>query len=141
MGRKAQRGRERPLSPANRLTTPHHSVSSAMVHPLNPAIAATFPPPVMEARRWLQGLTFSHERPLINVSQAAPVDSPPLALREALAEAAEQGVAGKAVTPFVLARVNALTGGLSLASNIELVRANARLAAAIAAAFATLSPA
>lgn len=59
-----------------------------MVHPLNPAIAATFPPPVMEARRWLQGLTFSHERPLINVSQAAPVDSPPLALREALAEAA-----------------------------------------------------
>ncbi len=56
--------------------------------PLNPAMAATFPPPVMEARRWLSGLTFAPDRPLINVSQAAPVDSPPLALRQAIAEAA-----------------------------------------------------
>lgn len=57
-------------------------------HPLNPAMAATFAPPVMEARRWLEGISFPHNRPLINVSQAAPVDSPPMALREALAEAA-----------------------------------------------------
>ncbi len=56
--------------------------------PLNPAMAATFPPPVMEARRWLSGLTFTEAKPLINVSQAAPVDSPPLGLRQALAEAA-----------------------------------------------------
>ena len=56
--------------------------------PLNPAMAATFAPPVMEARRWLQGVSFTAERPLINVSQAAPVDSPPLGLRQALAEAA-----------------------------------------------------
>ena len=56
--------------------------------PLNPAMAATFPPPVMEARRWLDGVQFTAERPLINVSQAAPVDSPPLALRQALADAA-----------------------------------------------------
>ena len=56
--------------------------------PLNPAMAATFAPPVMEARRWLTGVTFPPERPLINVSQAAPVDVPPLALRQALAEAA-----------------------------------------------------
>lgn len=48
--------------------------------------AATFAPPVMEARRWLEGVTFPPERPLINVSQAAPVDPPPLALREAMAE-------------------------------------------------------
>ncbi|MCG7518178.1 aminotransferase [Ruegeria sp. Ofav3-42] len=46
---------------------------------------ATFAPPVMEARRWLQGVEFSDDRPLINVSQAAPVDPPPLALREAIA--------------------------------------------------------
>lgn len=59
-----------------------------MTLPLNPAMAATFPPPVMEARRWLQGVTFSPDRPLINVSQAAPVESPPLGLRQALAEAA-----------------------------------------------------
>lgn len=56
--------------------------------PLNPAMAATEPPPVMEARRWLQGATFPADRPLINVSQAAPVDPPPLALRQALADAA-----------------------------------------------------
>ncbi|WP_424833565.1 aminotransferase [Ruegeria sp.] len=48
--------------------------------------SATFPPPVMEARRWLEGVTFSADRPLINVSQAAPVDPPPLALRQAMAE-------------------------------------------------------
>lgn len=59
-----------------------------MTHPLNPAMAATFAPPVMEARRWLNGVTFPPDRPLINVSQAAPVDSPPEALRRAIAEAA-----------------------------------------------------
>ena len=46
---------------------------------------ATFPPPVMEARRWLDGVAFPDDRPLMNVSQAAPVDPPPLALREAMA--------------------------------------------------------
>ncbi len=56
--------------------------------PLNPAIADTFRPPVMEARRWLQGVSFPPERPLINVSQAAPVDPPPEPLRRAMAEAA-----------------------------------------------------
>ncbi len=55
---------------------------------LNPAMAATDPPPVMEARRWAAEATFPANRPLINVSQAAPVDPPPLALRQALAEAA-----------------------------------------------------
>ncbi|NBE05973.1 aminotransferase [Paragemmobacter ruber] len=55
---------------------------------LNPAMAATFPPPVMEARRWLQGATFPPDRPLLNISQAAPVDPPPLGLRQALADAA-----------------------------------------------------
>ena len=59
-----------------------------MIHPLNPAMAGTEPPPVMEARRWLQGVNFPPERPLINISQAAPVESPPLGLRQALAEAA-----------------------------------------------------
>jgi len=59
-----------------------------MIHPLNPAMAATEPPPVMEARRWLDGVTFPPDRPLLNVSQAAPVEPPPLALRQALAEAA-----------------------------------------------------
>ena len=59
-----------------------------MTLPLNPAMAATEPPPVMEARRWIAEARFSPDRPLINVSQAAPVDPPPLALRQAIAEAA-----------------------------------------------------
>ena len=59
-----------------------------MTLPLNPAMAATEAPPVMEARRWIQGVTFPADRPLINVSQAAPVDPPPLALRQAIADAA-----------------------------------------------------
>lgn len=48
--------------------------------PLNPALAGTFPPPVMEARRWLQDADFPPDRPLINVSQAAPVEPPPQGL-------------------------------------------------------------
>lgn len=59
-----------------------------MTLPLNPAMAATFPPPVMEARRWIAGVTFPANRPLINVSQAAPMESPPLGLRQAIADAA-----------------------------------------------------
>jgi aspartate/methionine/tyrosine aminotransferase len=39
----------------------------------------------MEARRWLDGVDFT-SRPLINVSQAAPVDPPPLAMRQAMAQ-------------------------------------------------------
>jgi len=59
-----------------------------MTLPLNPALAATFAPPVMEARRWLADAVFPADRPLINVSQAAPVEPPPMALRQAMAEAA-----------------------------------------------------
>ncbi len=47
----------------------------------------TFAPPVMEARRWLDGVTFPPDRPLINVSQAAPIDPPPAPQVEAMAEA------------------------------------------------------
>ncbi|MEM6887634.1 MAG: aminotransferase [Pseudomonadota bacterium] len=50
--------------------------------------AATFRPPVMEARRWLEGVDFPPARPLINVSQAAPVDPPPEAMRQVMAEIA-----------------------------------------------------
>ncbi|MFO8125929.1 aminotransferase [Yoonia sp.] len=48
--------------------------------------AATFAPPVMEARRWLEGVAHPANRPLLNVSQAAPVDPPPAPLREAMAQ-------------------------------------------------------
>ena len=54
------------------------------------ATEATFAPPVMEARRWLDGVAFSEDRPLINVSQAAPVDPPPAPLRAAMARIVEE---------------------------------------------------
>jgi pseudouridine-5'-phosphate glycosidase len=55
---------------------------------------------------------------------------------QALAEAKAQGIAGKAVTPFLLARIKALTGGRSLATNIALVRHNAEVGARLALALA-----
>jgi len=54
----------------------------------------------------------------------------------ALKEAERAGIAGKGVTPFLLERVNAATGGASLKANIALVKNNARLAAEIAVALA-----
>ncbi len=57
-----------------------------MTLPLNPDIAATDAPAVVEAQRWLRDVTFSPDKPLINVSQAAPVDPPPKALRAFMAE-------------------------------------------------------
>ncbi|MFD1795898.1 aminotransferase [Paracoccus aurantiacus] len=56
--------------------------------PVNPTLAATFSPPVMEARRWLASASFPPDRPLINVSQAAPVDPPPEDLRRVMSDAA-----------------------------------------------------
>ena len=53
-------------------------------------------------------------------------------ITEALAEARAQGIAAKAVTPFVLDRIFTLTAGRSLAANIALVLNNARLGAAVA---------
>ena len=58
--------------------------------------------------------------------------------RTALAEADEAGVAGAAVTPFLLKRVAELTGGASLTANIALVKHNAAVGAAIAVALAQL---
>jgi pseudouridylate synthase len=59
-------------------------------------------------------------------------------IEEALAEAERQGVSGQAVTPFVLARLHERSGGRTLAVNRALIVANARLAAEVAVAFATL---
>lgn len=53
---------------------------------------------------------------------------------QALAEANVQGITGKAITPFLLARIKALTGGRSLATNIALVKHNAVVGARLAIA-------
>lgn len=54
-------------------------------------------------------------------------------IAQALAEAEDQGVSGKQVTPFLLQRIFELTDGRSLETNIALVKNNAKLAAKIAA--------
>ncbi|MHC1786376.1 MAG: pseudouridine-5'-phosphate glycosidase [Christensenellales bacterium] len=56
------------------------------------------------------------------------------AIAQALAQADQQGIKGKEITPFLLAKVTELTGGHSLESNIQLVYSNVALAARIAAA-------
>jgi len=71
-------------------------------------------------------------------AHALPHEVIDTAIEAALRDAAAQGVTGKAVTPFLLARVNELTGGNSLAANIALILNNARLAAAIAVELAAL---
>lgn len=71
----------------------------------------------------------------IPLSDLAPL------IEEAQSDAAAQGVAGKAVTPFLLDRLRALTAGRTLTANAALVRANARLGAAIAQQIATQSAA
>ncbi|NWK76550.1 pseudouridine-5'-phosphate glycosidase [Aquitalea sp. LB_tupeE] len=70
---------------------------------------------------------------------AMPSDKIDAAIEQALQEASDQGVSGKESTPFLLARVCELTGGNSLASNIQLVLNNARLAAAIARDYCQLN--
>jgi len=53
---------------------------------LSSTLLATDAPPVMEARRWLGGARFPADRPLLNVSQAAPVAPPPEPMRRAMAD-------------------------------------------------------
>lgn len=78
------------------------------------------------------GLVVANPIPAEFALPRAAIDA---AIDQALAEAALQAITGKAITPFLLDRVNRLTGGHSLAANIQLVLNNARLAAALAGAF------
>jgi pseudouridine-5'-phosphate glycosidase len=58
------------------------------------------------------------------------------ATQNALAEAADQGVEGKSLTPFLLKHIADATGGKSLAANVALVKHNAQVGAQIAVAYA-----
>ena len=79
------------------------------------------------------GLVIANPIPAAFAMPGVAIDA---AIERALQQAADQHISGKSVTPFLLARVNELTGGISLAANIELVLNNARLAAAVACAYA-----
>jgi len=63
-----------------------------------------------------------------------PADTLAPVIAQAQAEATAQGIAAKAVTPFLLNRIFELTEGRSLTANIALVLNNARFAARIACA-------
>jgi pseudouridine-5'-phosphate glycosidase len=65
---------------------------------------------------------------------AMPKDEIDRITEQALREADEQGVTGKKVTPFLLARIKELTEGRSLATNIALVEHNALVGARLAVA-------
>jgi pseudouridine-5'-phosphate glycosidase len=55
---------------------------------------------------------------------------------QALRDLASRGIAGKAVTPFLLARIVELSGGAALQTNVQLFHNNVRLACDIARAYA-----
>lgn len=55
----------------------------------------------------------------------------------AISEAQTKHIAGKAVTPFILSRLNEITNGRSLKANIALVKSNARIGAELAASWQT----
>jgi len=79
------------------------------------------------------GVVVSNPVPEQDAMQKEEIDGITL---QALQEAAENGVTGKKVTPFLLARIKTLTQGRSLATNIALVKNNARVGAALARALA-----
>ena len=78
------------------------------------------------------GILVTNPIPVADAMDQEEIDT---AITTALDEADARGIVGKDVTPFLLARVVELTGERSLASNIALVRNNARLAACIACAY------
>ena len=76
------------------------------------------------------GMVIANPIPEAYAMPSAAIDA---AIEQALQEAQAQSIGGKESTPFLLARVCELTGGDSLASNIQLVLNNARLGSAIGA--------
>ena len=73
--------------------------------------------PVPKAKEWPAG-------------QAQPF------IEQALAQAETQGLPGKEITPFILAKIAELSGGQSMEANIALLLNNARVAAQVAKALA-----
>lgn len=74
------------------------------------------------------GMVIANPIPEAYAMPRAAIDA---AIEQALVEAQAQNIGGKESTPFLLARVCDITGGDSLAANIQLVLNNARLASAV----------
>jgi len=80
------------------------------------------------------GVVIAHPIP---VEDEIPADEIGAVITQALADMDGLGITGKDATPYLLGRIVELTDGASLTANIALVRANARLGAAIAVTLAT----
>ena len=80
------------------------------------------------------GVVIAHPIP---VEDEIPADEIGAVITQALADMDGLGITGKDATPYLLGRIVELTDGASLTANIALVRANARLGAAIAVSLAT----
>ncbi|XP_050771303.1 uncharacterized protein LOC127029625 [Gymnogyps californianus] len=63
------------------------------------------------------------------------------AIQQALSEARSKGITGKELTPFMLQKLNELTDGKSLDSNLALIQNNARVGSCIAVALSRLQKA
>jgi pseudouridine-5'-phosphate glycosidase len=82
------------------------------------------------------GISIANPIPMEHEIPAATIER---AIETALQEMAARGIGGKEATPFMLAKVNEITGGVSLKANIALIENNARLAAETAVAYAQLT--
>ena len=76
------------------------------------------------------GIVVAHPIP---AEDEIPADEIGAVISQALTDMDERGIHGKDATPYLLGRIVELTDGASLTANIALVRANARLGAAVAA--------
>ena len=90
---------------------------------------------------WQTRKAIGQDGGLLIANPVQPADEIPASemrrhIEDAVADAENDGVSGKAVTPYLLSRILELTGGRSLDANIALIRNNARLAGEIAVALA-----
>ena len=72
----------------------------------------------------------------VPAAEEIPREEMQVFIDEALADCERLGITGKDITPYLLGRIVEITDGRSLATNIALVRHNARLGAALARAYA-----
>ncbi|KAJ2453661.1 hypothetical protein EV183_002065 [Coemansia sp. RSA 2336] len=82
------------------------------------------------------GLVVAVPIPSEHVKSSSKIEQ---AIEMALRESRERGIQGKEATPFLLKRVAEMTGGTSLAANIELVKNNAKIASQIARSLADIN--
>ena len=88
---------------------------------------------LLEAHRALDSLaSVLIANPIPNENELSSEEVEP-AIMEALAQAEEQSINGKAITPFLLQALTAATAGKSLQANLKLIESNVRLGAKIAA--------